>query len=177
MFKRNHKHKGFTILEVTVALGILTMGLLGISSLIVQNLQAQNINQNYLIASMLAQEGAELVRNKRDYNWLKFTWDKWNTGDDANYDILQAAGGGTYILDYTGAINAGVNDISVAGARLWISPGGFYDHDNTGLYTPFSRLVTVVDNGDSIEVEVDIQWQEKGRTHNYKLDFELYNWR
>ena len=62
---------GFTLLEVTAVTAILTIALLGISSLVIQNLQAHNYNHNFLIASMLSQEGLELVRNIRDDNWHK----------------------------------------------------------------------------------------------------------
>ncbi|NCQ16134.1 hypothetical protein GW814_00575, partial [Candidatus Falkowbacteria bacterium] len=62
-------NQGISILEVIVAILIITIGMIGVMSLVIQNVEAQYINKNILIASGLAQEGLELARNTRDLNW------------------------------------------------------------------------------------------------------------
>ena len=71
MLSKNIKNQtGFTLMEITAILGIVTVALSGIVSLFNQSIRVQGQNQHYVEASMLAQEGIELLRNKRDNNWL-----------------------------------------------------------------------------------------------------------
>ena len=63
--------KGFTLLEVITAIFILTVGVGGALSLMNQTLSTASIIEQRLIASYLAQEGIEIVRNIRDTNWLQ----------------------------------------------------------------------------------------------------------
>lgn len=60
---------GFTLVEVIVATSIITVGVL--STVVVANVtvQASNANQDSVVATNLAREGIELVRNLRDSNW------------------------------------------------------------------------------------------------------------
>jgi type II secretory pathway pseudopilin PulG len=160
---------GFSILEVVVALGIVTMGLLGVSSLVIQNIQVQSINKNYLVASMLSQEGLELVRNVRDENWL-IPGNSWNT------DITD--GDGDFIIDYRGRdyIDNLVDDIDNPNARLGHDGNNFYLHGG-GAQTQFYRLISVIDNGDFIAASSTVRWQGKGQVHDYVAETIFYNWR
>lgn len=156
---------GFSILEVIIAILIISIGMIGVLSLITQNIQAQDISKNDLIASQLAQEGLELARNIRDENWL--------AGSSYNLDIV---GDGGYAIDYQG--RAGITDVAGIndnGAKLNISAAGFYTH-GAGAATPFSRLITVVDNAEYLEVESKVRWKERGRTHDYTIKTLLYDW-
>jgi len=70
------KTKGFTILEVLVAVLVITVGVLAAFRM-AQNITVfSRINASRLTATYLAQEGIELVRNQRDNNWLQGSdWD------------------------------------------------------------------------------------------------------
>ena len=61
---------GFSLLEVVIATTVISVGLVGILGLVIQNIAIQQTYKNTLVASMLAQEGLELARNIRDKNWL-----------------------------------------------------------------------------------------------------------
>jgi hypothetical protein len=71
------KKRGQGILEVVIAMSVIVMGLVSIMSLVFFNINVQNYNHNMLVASNLAREGIEIVRNVRDSNWLDLTkdWD------------------------------------------------------------------------------------------------------
>ena len=158
---------GFTILEIIVVVFIIAMGLVGVLSLIIQNVQVQYIHKNTLIASQLAQEGLELVRNTRDNNWLVVN--PWN------YDLVLE----NYIVDYTGSLSS-VTDISEA--KLQLGNTGFYWHDTTASDpdTIFSRLITIAQGpelNDSLNVSCLVQWSEKSGVREYVVDTILYNWR
>lgn len=64
---------GFTLLESIVAIYILVVGLTSVISLTANSLSAVSRFKQELIASNLAQEGLELVKNKRDSNYLTRT--------------------------------------------------------------------------------------------------------
>lgn len=163
-------NSGISILEVVVAMMIITMGMVGVLSLVIQNVEAQYINKNILMASGLAQEGLELVRNARDLNWL-------TPGNVWNQNIV---GDGTYTMDYGGlaSIRMAINSLDEAGARLYINGNGLYTHTSSGnTPTNFYRLITVVDNTTYLDVKCAIRWKDGTQNHNYTAETYLYNWR
>lgn len=83
------EQKGQGLLEVVIALGILTTGLFGVFTLILGNFTSERAGMMRLQAMNLAREGIETARNKRDSNWLadKTAWqDIENISDEV---ILQ----------------------------------------------------------------------------------------
>lgn len=56
------KHKGFTLIEVLVALFIITVGLLGVAGLQTQAMRSGNLSSQRLAAVMKVQELAERIR-------------------------------------------------------------------------------------------------------------------
>lgn len=161
---------GFSIVEITVVIFIISVGLLGVMALNTRNLQVQNINKNDLIAAQLAQEGLELVRNIRDTNWLKGDDWKSGVGIGTNSDIVQD---GDYTIDYAGNI---VDIDGIDNAPLSINGSGFYDH-GVGASSPFFRLISVVDQIDSLNITCTVRWRERGRVNDYKAETVLYNWK
>lgn len=74
--------RGETIIEVLVALVVVTIGAATATSLIVTSLRANQFNKDSLVALNLAQEGVEYMHNLRDTNWIKFSGNPqacWNT--------------------------------------------------------------------------------------------------
>jgi len=72
------KKNGLSIPEVMIAIFIILVGLSGISGVISKIIPVAGLSSLYFEASYLAQEGIELVRNKRDENWINFR--AWNDG-------------------------------------------------------------------------------------------------
>lgn len=62
--------KSFTLLETLVAIYVILFGLVSFITLSTESLKAVSVFRSQLIATNLAQEGLELVRNKRDTNFL-----------------------------------------------------------------------------------------------------------
>lgn len=65
LFTKKH-HKGFSLVEVVVAIGVLSIGLLAVSQLFSRNLKEMMEIRDQTTAVALAQEGVELVRNYHD---------------------------------------------------------------------------------------------------------------
>ena len=63
--------KAFSILEVLVGIFIFSMWIVSVYSIIITTLNLNDYNKNYIIASNLAREQLELVRNIRDSNYKK----------------------------------------------------------------------------------------------------------
>jgi len=188
---------GISILEVVAAIMIIALGLVGVLSLVIQNVEAQYINKNVLVASGLAQEGLELVRNVRDLNWL-------TTGNSWKQDIV---GDDTYTIDYRGrsSINTAVNSLDDDDARLYVNDskacvGGsnagvncaddsdcdsnicrlneLYTHASGSNATNFYRLITVVVDQESyLDIKCAIRWKDGTQDHDYTAETYLYNWR
>ena len=170
--------EGFSIMEIIVVIFIISLGLVGVLSLIMQNIRVEQVNKNMLIASQLAQEGLELVRNKRDTNWLN--GDDWETGDGANpdTDIIQD---GDYAIDYTGQI-LDVDDIEDPDAKLYEVAGNFLRHyiapPDDSSFTGFFRMITAdTDTSNaSTTFQCLVQWENRGTTYQYMTETVLYDW-
>ena len=78
-FSKKQNKNGFSIVEVIVAVGIITIGIIPIITLFNQNLKSEIKNKNTLIAAYLANESIEIVRQQRDNNWSAGV--DWMTGD------------------------------------------------------------------------------------------------
>lgn len=170
LFKKIQSNSAFTIIEVMVAIAIISIGMLGVVSLMSQNIQVQVVNKNNLIASMLAQEGIELVRGIRDENWL----------DQAN-PVFHDGLGEKFAIDAVNKVpDATTLSIDGQGASLFIKDG-FYQHDNTGIQTIFSRLLEVTPDSDTppkyITVKSTVRWKSGDRSSDYIAETTLYDWR
>ena len=69
MKNKDHK-KGFTIMEVLIAITVITLVIFTATNLVVSIMRSNTGNINTLVGYGLAQEGLEAVRNIRDSNWL-----------------------------------------------------------------------------------------------------------
>lgn len=88
-FFNKTKHTGETIIEILVAILILSTILISAFTMLNRSIDA-NVNiKNRIIALNIAREGIESVRNLRDTNWLKYSGDrrgKWLCWDKNDGD-------------------------------------------------------------------------------------------
>ncbi|MFH1413173.1 MAG: prepilin-type N-terminal cleavage/methylation domain-containing protein [bacterium] len=81
------KQAGFSVLEMIVVASIIMIGFMGILTLVEHSIKFRSMNQNYLIAVELANEGIELVRYVRNDNWLAFSYPSRTERLAFDYDI------------------------------------------------------------------------------------------
>jgi len=67
------KQKGALLIEVILSIFVITTGLLAVMQLITNSLNDSFRNRDIILATGLAQEGVEIVRNLRDNTWLSTT--------------------------------------------------------------------------------------------------------
>lgn len=166
------KKSAFSIIEIIVVLFIISIGLIGILSLIVQNIQSQNYNQGNLIAYQLSQEGIEIIRRIRDTNS--------NLNQDFNTDLAPAVGTVyQYFMDYDDSLPTQVFDDNPR--DLKVNDNGLYVHDTvspSAVSSGFSRLIKVELLDDTrMRVESGVYWKNNGREYSYVVETLLYDWR
>jgi Tfp pilus assembly protein PilV len=156
---------------------VVSVGLLGVLTLVVNSQKAKTISKNALTAQYLAQEGMELVRNVRDTNWLENSnsnpvdWNRYITGSPS---------GEKYRVDYSVFQPTPISNISEA--KLQISTGtdpNFYIHATGAPDSIFSRMITITaatTTSPSSSVSVLVQWLDQGQTYSYVLKSLLYDW-
>jgi len=89
MNKNNLNKKAFSIIEIMIGIFIFTLWLVSIYWVIVSTLKLNDYNENYIVATNLAREQIELVRNIRDSNYKKIKpynlmdpkWNSFNSED------------------------------------------------------------------------------------------------
>lgn len=104
------KSPGETLLEVIVALLVISMGAATATSLIITAIRANVFNKDSLIALNLAQEGLEYMRNLRDSNWLAYsanTQGCWNMATSTGTCVGPAYAGLIVEANSGGASNKG----------------------------------------------------------------------
>ena len=148
---------GFTLIEVLVAVFIIGAGLAGSLSLISQNVFFIQVNSSQLIATYLAQEGVEIVKNIRDTNFLK--GENWDSG-------LVSCGGGC---------QASYDDEMLFLKNEDLKINNFYQHEG-GTSTFFKRKIIVEVYGDLMEVAVKVSWVERGRDYEVVVRENVYKW-
>ncbi len=76
----------FSIIEVLVGIFIFTLGLISIYLIMVSSLKLNDYNKNQIIASNLAREQIELMRNVRDSNYNALY--AWNSLPDRSWTFV-----------------------------------------------------------------------------------------
>lgn len=162
--------RGFTIIELVVAIFLVTVGTGAAMAVIQSTIGFSAITSGQLTASYLAQEGIEIIRNQRDNNWLAQRENPglaWDNGITAAID---------YRLDYR---SRSFPDAGCAlGADNYLKYDGSFYNCLSGAETQFKRKITIIKPGaDEMAVSVQVSWSERGREHQVTAQTKLRNWK
>ncbi len=172
--------KGFTIIEVVVAIGILVLALGGAMSLIILTRESENSAQNTLVATYLAQEGQEMIRYVRDSSAL-YGSDHFGaiaTTIDPYID--------SFVIDSTGkdSIESVPSGLAKDAPVLRILNGRYtYSDDPAATETLFHRLITTTYHAPAgglpayLDVKSEVYWDWDGKKRTYSLMSQLTDWR
>jgi prepilin-type N-terminal cleavage/methylation domain-containing protein len=163
------KTKGFTLLEMLISLVVITVGVLGIYSAISKYSQNTQLEKENLIASYLCQEAIEIVKNRRDINWLQgASWDAGLTGCASGCEA-------DYLADPSVDLPAWVDpgkDLYIEGAtrsfRYLTSPV-----EGVDTKTNFKRRINIAAGVDELYVVVNVYWEGNVMS----VEEKIYNWR
>ncbi|MBL7022366.1 hypothetical protein ISR92_03560 [Patescibacteria group bacterium] len=195
----NQKGQGF--MEVIVAIGIMIIGIVSILILTSYNLTAADYGEKRLIASNLARESIEVIRNIRDSNWLEGV--AWDDGLPAipgdNRKIVkfsESITGSVYALETVEEDLETCND-----CKLYVI-NTIFNHVDTGTFSGFSRQVefrdicdetpliegdafvykditeSCVGNRVGLNLSAHVQWKaSNGDIKEVVLEDRIFNWR
>jgi prepilin-type N-terminal cleavage/methylation domain-containing protein len=174
---RRHKKKeqGFTLVEVLIAILILAIALTSVFYVLVININDAVAISNNFIASGLAQEGIEVVRNIRDRDW--FLSNAWGASlPDGIYRVqwnsIQCDGAGQ-------PVGCSVQPLLPFGSNPTLgkdSASGIYSYTSGGN-TPFQRTLTVSTiSAVEKKIVVNVNWNERGVPKSLSAEEHLFNW-
>ena len=165
MNKNNKNQRGFGLVEMIIAIGIVGIGIVGTFSMISRFSEQSKIVRDSFVASYLAQEGIEIVKNIRDTNILNSRdWDSE--------------------IDCSAGCEADFDDNSLSS---WVSGKFLYLENTTGMYkyidspstsdikTYYKRMITTVRSGDEIDIMITIYWEDKS-IKSIMIRSKIYNW-
>lgn len=160
---RYRKNKGYILIEAIIAITIAVVGLLGIFSLLSRSLSLNRVVSDRFVASYLAAEGIEIVKNLIDNNIL--AGKPWNVGIP----------NGTYEADYTdtGLIPTTSRFININ------SDTGAYGYSEL-MPTRMKRAIVIKNSSDGEEITVSsrVDWVTRGGgKFDINLEEHLFHWR
>jgi prepilin-type N-terminal cleavage/methylation domain-containing protein len=180
--------RGFTLIETVVSISILMLGVLGPMMLARQNLKASRDASDRLIASFLAQEGIESVRNVISNNSADTSdASQWLLGIVPPPGPVNCSNATMCILDITQV------DVSQSGDNILQNCNGacsptIYQNSTNYLYrqtsggapgnpwvaTKFNRYISVqvVEAGKRVTASTTVWWPRG----NVTLQEDIYNW-
>lgn len=158
----NHEF-GQTLVELMVAMSVMTIGLLGVFAVLSQSLGLNRVVADQYVAANLAAEGIEVVKNIADTNILKDQ--AWNSGlESGNFGV---------------AYNSDTLNRDWANENLkFNSLAGLYGY-GAGSPTSFRRTISITNlSPNEIQVKSLVKWRGRAGTEfQIELEDRFFNWR
>lgn len=188
--------KGFTLIETTIAIMIVIIGILGAYALIPRLVKMAAVSSSRFVAAQLAKEGAELVRNLRDNVFLTSDINNWTamligpaTGSLRNCFGVVSSGAalstGGCEIDYNDVVDS-LNPAPVYNTGRWLglNSSNLYDYDGNGgvkfkrriivnQSQPICGDVPLAQPKDMLDVVVEVTWN--GMETPLRVYEQLYN--
>lgn len=169
--KRNRKtDKAFTLVELLIAISIMSISILAAFTAISNNLRGSNFAEDQMIAYYLADEGIEYVRNIRDQNSLK----NIQAGSNA---IPWLDGVSQFCTARACTVDSPLANITSCSGAASTCPylrkdtvSGLYGYTSSWPLTQFQRGISVnVISATEADVSSTISWTTNGVSKNYTL--------
>jgi type II secretory pathway pseudopilin PulG len=165
------KKRGFMMVEAVFSIFITGIALVAFLNVLGVMYKTEFEKRDYVIATNLAQEEIELVRNVRDNNW-KASGKAFDCPGNASgcYSFPKS---GTLCIDYS-AVHSTYCVAGGSNSLLYLNNDNFYTYDSTNNNQPtkFYRSFSLSGDDDSRTVKVDVTW------NNNKIEISdtLYAW-
>ncbi len=182
-------NRAFTLVETLVAVSIFSIAILALLVVLTQSISNTNYAKSKIIATYLAQEGIEYIRNMRDSFVL---FDPVSTQDGWNAFFAKLTGASCHVangcyfddadLDYSDGSQAITEiDFTACGAScpmmLYDSVSGKYGYESSGVNSGFTRKIAVSQiSANEIKVLSTVFWTQGSGTYSMVLSESVFNW-
>lgn len=166
------QRNGYLLIEAMVAMGVLTVAVLGIFALMSQSIKLTRVIDDQYVGTYLAAEGVELAKNLLDANVPPIGGGAWNAN---GFDASGCYALDIYTLSLGGAVATGCPD---AGLVPLTFDGSLYRY-GAGTATPFTRSIRIepIVNGgpqEGVRVVSTVKWA--GGASSVALEDKFYAW-
>ena len=190
--------KGLSLLETTIAIGVIVTGLFAAFTLVIANRRTSDEAVLRFAAVQLAREGVEVVRSLRDSNWLAGTaWDGGIAGSAGSYTGIAVFNPGTTSWQLTFGAATFFDPSARVVRQQDVNDETFWTQGQSSDAavdpTPYRRLIDVhpicadkqvAENGCAdmspkvgMRVRSRVQWSSRGNTHVVIAEESMYDWR
>ncbi len=180
----HHTQKGYSLIEVLIAVGLLMFAIVGPMTIAVKSSQSALYARQQNTAFFLAQEGISIINGLRNDNALAVNMgtetNSWTWIDNAALVPCRAISGCTIdAIDATFLNNitscTPVNNCTLSYDST--ATRGVY-RVGSGEVTPFRRIITLQKNGvDEVRVTSKVEWETRvlGGVQTVTLNTSLFN--
>ena len=180
----NFKKKGFSLVELLVAISILSIAILATFTAVQGSFRSNLFAEDQIIASYLGQEAIEFVRNIRDENGIKNTKAIESGG---TYPWLSGIAQISTDPCYPGkfcTIDSPLKLLASCNSNASSCQVLRFD-TNTGLYgytagwsaTKYKRSISFTRiSANEVRVNVDVSWQGQGISKTFSISEILRDW-
>ena len=186
--KVNKLDKGFTLVETLVAISIFTLSILALLVVLTQGISNTTYAKSKIVASYLAQEGIEYIRNMRDTFVLygatsQAGWDAFNN----KLASCSSTGNGCFFnadnLNYSDSTQPMSDIILTACSSSLCSNGALFYDSTTGEYgfsgvaSGYTRKITMSQvSADETKILSTVYWTQGSGSYSIVFSESLFNW-
>jgi len=173
--QKNKTNSGFSLVETLVAISIFSLSILGLMSVLASGISDTNYAKSRAIASYLAQEGIEYVRNIRD-NYVLFGGD-WTSFTSGLNSCSDSAPCGFNNSTSSGPTASEIFLCSEQSCKLYVNNGNYNNDSVAGIDSGFTRKIWV-ETVDSKEIRIfsEVSWTQGSGEKTIILTENLFNW-
>lgn len=171
MMRRRLNNKGFTLLELLIALVVLAFGMMGVAGMILASVRGNAFGTMMMQVNALVQDKIEEMRNTPYLNL-------YATCGTAGFPVICASAPAAMPLDAGGLVMETANDSGTDGDELTGGAGdGTWTYKYNNAASPLPAGVTLVwgvkrnyPQPRMIWLTALAQWQEKSKTHTVRVE-------
>lgn len=169
---KNKKNTGFTLVETLVAISIFTISLIGIMSVLADGIASTNYAKRKVIATYLAQEGIEYIRNIRDTKVLYGNGDNWSQFKA----VLSECKNGT--SKACEIVQPPFNVKNCTDCKLYVKDGNYGVSGAGGEDSGFVRKVwrEIISEDEEIKIFSQVSWMQGSGEQTITFSENLMNW-
>lgn len=158
--------------EALIAISVILIGVISSFLMVFRSLYDVSIIQDRLTATFLVQEGIELIRQRRDSNFLSSGVSSWD------YNLQPGTYRIGFSVDSQGKITGVIFDKNNLDAKLYQhQETGIFNYSNLGKQTPFIRTIELQKISDyELKVVSTVRWTTKKLQFEVSAEDHLFNW-